>query len=174
MKKLLNERYDRHFSECKDLVYRVALNYMSDREEAEDVMQEVFLKFYIHFDEVDEDIVKPWLVVATKRTSIDHLRKRRITPVSALPYSLPESVDNGIGDLTDRMARRDLTKSIFKDVHKVNIEWYDLLTMDCFYRVKQEDIAKVKNISVDALRSKLYRAKQYIRSTYGEYYKELV
>lgn len=174
MKKFSNERYDRHFSECKDLVYRVALNYMNEREEAEDVMQEVFLKFYIHFAEVDEDIVKPWLVLATKRTSIDHLRKRRITPVSALPYTLPESADDGMGDITDRMARRDLTRSIFKDVHRVNIEWYDLLTMDCFYRVNPAEIARVKNISRAALRSKLYRAKQYVRSTYGEYYKELI
>lgn len=63
-----------------DMVYRIAVMYMKDSASAEDVVQDVFVKLLEwlargHFQ--DDEHVKHWLIVTTKNTCLDELRRRK-------------------------------------------------------------------------------------------------
>lgn len=61
----------------QELVFSVALAVLRDRQAAEDVSQEVFLKALDHVGRVDPARVPAWLATLARRRAIDYLRARR-------------------------------------------------------------------------------------------------
>ena len=67
----LVKRYDRK-------LLRIAQNLMHNREDAEDVVQEAFLKAFLHLDQFREDSkFSTWLIRITLNQSLMKLRKQR-------------------------------------------------------------------------------------------------
>src|SRR5215217_7504236 len=58
-------------------VYSFARYLLSNREEAEDVTQEVLLRLWRHQEGVDEERLGAWLLRVTRNACYDLLRKRR-------------------------------------------------------------------------------------------------
>jgi RNA polymerase sigma-70 factor (ECF subfamily) len=73
-------------------VYSFARYLLSNREEAEDVTQEVLLRLWRHRDGVDEERLGSWLLRVTRNACYDLLRKRRSEAAAGL---LGASLDDG-------------------------------------------------------------------------------
>src|SRR4051812_50216482 len=58
-------------------VYSFARYLLSNREEAEDVTQEVLLRLWRHQDGVEEERLGAWLLRVTRNACYDLLRRRR-------------------------------------------------------------------------------------------------
>lgn len=68
-----------------DAVYGFCVRILNNREEAEDVAQETFLKAWKYIKRFDpEKKFRTWLFAIAKNTSTDYLRKRRSLPFSSL------------------------------------------------------------------------------------------
>ncbi len=80
----LAELYDRH---CR-LVFSLALRILKDRGEAEDVLQDVFVRVWDRADKYDASLGTPsaWLARIGRNRAIDRLRSRAVRA----PLSLPE------------------------------------------------------------------------------------
>ena len=59
-------------------VYTFAHYFLGNREEAEDVTQEVLLRLWRHADHLEEDGVERWLLTVTRNACYDQLRRRRL------------------------------------------------------------------------------------------------
>ena len=75
-KEHLTQIYENH----ADMVYRIAMLYMKEPAAAEDAVQDVFIKLMNwlargHFK--DDEHMKHWLIVTTKTTCLDELRRRK-------------------------------------------------------------------------------------------------
>jgi RNA polymerase sigma-70 factor (ECF subfamily) len=75
--------------------------------DAEDLMQETFVKAFARFDSLrDPDKARPWLVQIARRLCVDHLRTRK--PTSPITDDLPapaEALDPRIEQLDAALAR---------------------------------------------------------------------
>ena len=60
----------------RDRVYSLACYLLNDREEAEDVTQDVFLRMWKNIDTLDEDRLGAWLMKVTRNACIDAHRRR--------------------------------------------------------------------------------------------------
>ena len=60
----------------QDRVYRLARYSVGNREEAQDITQEVLVRLWRNLDRVDTASVWPWLVRVTRNAAIDSLRRR--------------------------------------------------------------------------------------------------
>ena len=70
----LVKRYDRK-------LLRIAQHLMHNREDAEDVVQEAFLKAFLHLDQFREDSkFSTWLIRITLNQSLMKLRKQKTDP----------------------------------------------------------------------------------------------
>jgi RNA polymerase sigma-70 factor (ECF subfamily) len=70
--------FDQLMLKYERLVCKVAMNYVTDRQSALDVTQNVFLKVFRKLDSVkSEGMFKPWLLRITYNESINFLRKRK-------------------------------------------------------------------------------------------------
>ena len=88
------EQYNRY----KNSVFAVVYNYVQNTADAEDILQDVFLKFYSSEVEfADEEHVKAWLIRVGINASKNHLRKVENRSATVLDESLPydeKSQDN--------------------------------------------------------------------------------
>jgi RNA polymerase sigma factor (sigma-70 family) len=71
-------------------VYSFARYLLSNREEAEDVTQEVLLRLWRHQEGVDEERLGAWLLRVTRNACYDLLRRRRSEAAAGIETSLDE------------------------------------------------------------------------------------
>jgi RNA polymerase sigma-70 factor (ECF subfamily) len=64
--------------EHRDRVYGLALYSLHNREDAEDITQEVLIRLWKHRRKVDPEGVRPWLLKVTRNACCDTVRKRRV------------------------------------------------------------------------------------------------
>lgn len=69
--------FEEHVSRHQDRVYGFAYYFLGSREAAEDVAQEVLLRFWERHAEIDAERVRGWLLRATRNACIDMVRKRK-------------------------------------------------------------------------------------------------
>lgn len=176
MQKKNVKRFDNNYRQYKDMVNRTALRIVKNYHVAEEVSQEVFMKFYYHLDEVTDDMIRPWLIRITKNQSIDYLRKSKelLTEHETLFLLKMEQVSVRKSDMLTGMIKRDFLRKVLNDVKVNNESWYELLILLCCLNEPQIEAAKELNISLDVLRAKLHRARVWIRKRYGQEFENLI
>ncbi len=63
--------------EHRDRIYTFAFYYMGNREDAEDITQEVLFRLWQHSSHMDDRNVAAWLTRVARNACLDALRKRR-------------------------------------------------------------------------------------------------
>lgn len=75
------------FQRYKNYVYRKALIYTKNHHDAEDIVQETFIKaFEYHYQLMEK--IQAWLNVIAQRTAIDLIRKQKTRSTVALEDSI--------------------------------------------------------------------------------------
>jgi RNA polymerase sigma-70 factor, ECF subfamily len=85
----------RLFQRHSKLVFSIAMRVLNDREDAEDVLQEIFMQVWRKPFELREDqqSLEPLLAVMTRNRAVDSIRKRRLTEsVDDLPLPSPTNL----------------------------------------------------------------------------------
>jgi RNA polymerase sigma-70 factor (ECF subfamily) len=138
---------------------------------AEDAAQETFMRAYIHLLSYDAGrSFSSWLLSIASHYCIDQLRRRHfhliswedLPPWSWVTDSAPEPEEVTLNRETEREVRAllDRLPPDYKAVVVLRY-WYDL---------SYEEIARVLDTTVPAIKSRLFRARQTIAEarTYGE------
>ncbi len=73
--------FERLFSSSRDRLYGYALYYLGDREDAEDVVQDVFLRLWQRRSSVRRTGAYGWAVSVTRNLCRDRLRRRKVRSV---------------------------------------------------------------------------------------------
>ena len=113
----LAELYDRH----SRLLFGLILRIVRDRAEAEEILQETFVRVWTRAETYDAQIggPLPWIVRVARNCAIDRLRARRVrAPVDALDVAAGEAAVPATGIQTPEAAvldaerRRTLTDAL--------------------------------------------------------------
>lgn len=173
--------FDAVYEENIEIVYRTALKYTGNHHAAEEITQNVFLKFYTVMDHTRLKAARPWLILTTKNMSLNWKRDGKWEyPVEEFTEEQEVEISNGIESPEDVFMRKlleresaELTGDIFAVLYEKNQRWYEAVTMAYVMEKPQKEVAEYLNMDIEALHSLLYRAKKWIRSYYEERYKEL-
>ncbi len=145
----------------KHKLFRFALSMVGDRAEAEDVVQEVLIKVWQRWAELENiENLEAWVVRATRNKSIDHLRSkhRRTQDLDSVyhlengqpdPEQLASSGDT-IARVKDLMA--DLPEKQRLVMHLRDMEGYSY-----------QEIENALEMPMSQVKINLYRARQKIR-----------
>lgn len=167
----LVNRYQRH-------IYRLALNITHNREDAEDVLQESFLKAYSHLHQFQGNSrFYTWLVRIAVNEALMKLRKRHADK--------SVSVDDVVETDDDLMPReivewRDTPEQRYAKVELQNILNQAIEGLEPAFRTvfvlrdvedfSTEETAQLLNLSVPAVKSRLLRARLKLRHRLNKYF----
>ncbi len=168
----LVERYERK-------IYRLAKHITQNDEDAEDVLQESFLKAYSHLDSFQGDSkFYTWLVRIAVNEALMKLRKRK----SDKTVSLDEPQDTGEDlvareiavwedDPEKKYSREELADILSKAVDSLKPSFRTVFVLRDIEELSTEDTAETLGISVPAVKSRLLRARLQLREKLTRYFK---
>ena len=138
-------------------MYNICLHMVGNKVEAEDVMQEAFLKAFTKIDTYEGKVsFGAWLKKIVINRSLDHLKKRKVK-FEELSEKIPE--DECCAISMSEIQTEQLKGAIMKlpDGYRVVLSLYLLEGYD------HEEIAEILGISNVSSRSQYMRAKQRLR-----------
>jgi RNA polymerase sigma-70 factor (ECF subfamily) len=145
-----------------------------DYQLGQEICQQVFCVYYAHMDEIDDDLVKAWLLKCTQNAIVDHLRKNGIRKEITLVSDYHET-GNTLAEMDPDYCEKTVINNefagrILKEVRAVNESWYEVLVMICVDGMTHKQAAELLHVSEPVLRARLYRARSYVREKFGDEY----
>ena len=160
-------------------VYRLAKHITQNDEDAEDVLQESFLKAYTHLDSFHGDSkFYTWLVRIAVNEALMKLRKRK----SDRTVSLDEPQDTGEDlvvreiavwedDPEKKYSRDELAGILDEAVQSLKPSFRTVFVLRDIEELSTEDTAAALGISIPAVKSRLLRARLQLREKLTRYFR---
>ena len=170
------QRFTQVYRRRKNLILRYAYSKTQDLEAAEEICQDVFLHYYEKIEQIQEDLVKAWLLLCAKRKCIDYWRKRQNRQESSVGETAVLEVisENNLERVVDHVIQENFAWKILGELRQKNETWYQVIEAVCICGMEQEEAAASLGISVQVLRARLFRARKFIRQEYLKEYKDLL
>lgn len=165
-----NKRFTEIYVQYRKLVMKVAYDCLKDTFLAEEISQQVFTAFYEHMDSLRDESIKAWLMITTKNTIVDCVRKQRIRREKAVCLEAERCVMEDDDFFVEHIENGRLTLQILADLQERNQSWYEVVMDICVNEMSQREAAEHLGLTQQVLNAKLYRAKQYIRQKYQNDY----
>lgn len=154
-------------------VYRFVLRLLGAREDAEDVVQDTFVKAWRKLSRFDSaELFRPWLFAIARNGAIDHLRKKKGIPFSAFESDngdnlLVESLADG-GPLPHEIFARAETKAhLDTAIASLPAIYIEVLALRYESDLTFDDIGKALGRSLDTVKSQHRRALLLLRERLG-------
>jgi len=151
------------YEKYKVQVYRTALAITRDREAAEDVLQDCFLKVYTYSDRLDGSLpLYPWLHRVAVNLSYNWVNRRRrwlqpledvIDHLIAAPRTLPEHT----------LETRELQRVVQRAIASLSFEHRVVVVLFYLNGFSLNEIAYVLDCPVGTIKSRLHYARRKLR-----------
>ncbi len=160
-------------------IFRLAQHVTQNREDAEDVLQETFMKAYEHLDQFKGDSkFYTWIVRIAVNQSLMKLRRRKTDK----SVSLDETIDTGEDTITreiaawdedpeQRFSREELGEILDTAVDSLEPPYRSVFVLRDIEELSTEETAEALNLSVPAVKSRLLRARLQLREKLTRYFK---
>lgn len=159
----LKEIYE-HFGQ---MVYNLCLNYLQNKEEAEEATQDVFLKVHRHVDGFQRQAeLKTWIYRISINTCLDIIRSRKKKSSLKLVFSKYFSKENSAIDFYHpgvELENREAVAQIFEKINLLPENQKTALLLKVMEDLSQKEIAATMEISEKAVESLLSRARANLK-----------
>lgn len=160
----MDDRLEELYRAYSPMVFRVCSRYLKDREEAEDMAQEVFLK-------VDKGLasfqggsaVGTWIYRVAVNVCLDHLRLHR-RRADLLAGELDQGVVDNLSAGDRELARIDLDRIL----SQADPDLREFLSLTCLEGLSYAEAAEVTGHGVLAVTKAVSRFKKAIQDRFGE------
>ena len=147
----------------KNLVFTLCLRLLKNREEAEEVAQDSFVKIYKSLNKFKgEAKFSTWVYRVTYNNCLDFLKakKRKLQELSVDAYDgfEIEDLDNAI----DILEEKERKSAILSCINMLNEDDAFLLTLHYYEDQSVKEIAEIMNLSVANVKVKLYRGRKQL------------
>jgi len=163
------ERYQR-------LLYSIAYGMLGDHAEADDAVQEVFIRFFRKADKVrDAEALKSYLARSTTNECIDRLRRAKRRPLvslegSGISWTLAEPAGR---TPEDRMRRKELEALIRWALDQLSLRQRRVIVLSLTEGLSYAEIAKVLGCEEVTVRTHLHRARKRLQELLGPRLRDL-
>ena len=143
-----------------DMLYKIAFVYLGNHHDAEDALQEVFIKLLYgspSFKDVEHE--KAWLIRVTQNKCLDMLRSSAKKNVSAGDITLAD------GARTDSDTRLD----VIKQVAALPAKYKTAVLLYYYYGHSVNEISRTLKISSSAVKQRLKRAREVLKIELEDY-----
>jgi len=160
-------------------IFRLAQHITQNREDAEDVLQETFLKAYEHLDQFQGNSkFYTWIVRIAVNQALMKLRRRKTDK----SVSLDETIDTGEDtvkreiaswdeDPEQRFSRDELGELLNSAIQGLAPPYRSVFVLRDIDELSTEETAEALGLSVPAVKSRLLRARLQLREKLTRFFK---
>ena len=168
----LVKRYDRN-------VFRIAQHITQNREDAEDVVQDAFLKSYENLSKFQEQSkFYTWLVRIAVNEALMRLRRRRPERMVSLDEevkteedSMPREVADWAPNPEQLYNQSELQEILGKTIQGLPPSFRTVFVLRDVEGLSTEETAEALDLSIPAVKSRLLRARLQLRERLNKYFK---
>jgi len=156
--------------QCQPFAYALAMRFVWDRQEADDIVQESFVKVWDNIESYrPEQKFTTWLYAIVTRLSIDHIRSRsrwrRIFVRGENMGEFEEPADHESHD--ERMDTEHLIATVRSLVRHLPRTQRVVFTLRDLQDLSMEEVEEVTGMSRDTIKANLCHARRRIREMSG-------
>jgi RNA polymerase sigma-70 factor (ECF subfamily) len=160
----------------QNFVFTITLRYAPNREDAEEIAQDVFVKAYRSLaDFRGESKFSTWLYTIVTTTCITFLRKKKV-PIHSLDNEhIFEAVDNQNSAFrANQIEQKSKVQVINEAIKLLSVDDARIITL--FYQAEQslEEIGRIIGVDPNTAKVKLHRARQRLKEKMEKHYSEVV
>lgn len=153
----------------KDLIFTLALRMTNNREEAEEVSQDTFIKIYKSLVKFKGDSkFSTWVYRVAYNTCLDRLKKLKRTQNTVEINEYTEHQVVSLDNALEAMEVNERKQAIQDCLNLLPSEDGFLLTLYYFEEQSLEEIAKVVNLKPNNVKVKLYRSRKKLTTILRE------
>jgi RNA polymerase sigma-70 factor (ECF subfamily) len=150
-------------------VYNLTYRMLGNQQEAEDAAQETFLRAYAGLRKYSSDHkFSTWLFSIANHHCIDRLRKRRMTWVSIDDNPVLENLEGDAPEPEHGALDQERSAEVQHLLNKLEPEYRMPLILRYWEEYSYEEIAETLGLTVAAVKSRLFRARQQVAKLYTE------
>lgn len=133
------------------------------REDAEDILQNVFVKMSLGIDKLDEDVkIKNWIFTVTRNTIIDYYRVN----ANKKKLAVNEELDDQIAEVEEIDQTKGLDQCMGSMIGLLPDEYRDIIVESEIKGVKQKDLADKYKMAYPSMRSKVQRGRERLKQLF--------
>jgi len=168
----MSEDFDAVVDRCQRSVFTYARYFLNDKESAEDVTQDVFLKLWHHWQSIDFERVDAWLMRVTRNACYDALRQRRTSGrhIARLPDAALEAKPDREPGPAERAEASDVRRLFRQGLDQLNEPLRSVLVLREVLGYKYDEMAEALEIPLNTVRVYLHRGRKRLREQLKEAY----
>jgi RNA polymerase sigma-70 factor (ECF subfamily) len=169
---VFNHEFMPHINSMYNFAYRLTF----DEDDAKDLVQDTYLKAYRFIDSFQKGTnAKAWLFRILKNSFINDYRKKTKEP-SKVDYQEVETYYNS--DEVDRQITPDLRVESLQDMmgdeisnalNALDVDFRTVIILCDLEGFKYDEMAKILDIPIGTVRSRLHRARNLLKEKLSEY-----
>ncbi|MBP1543876.1 MAG: sigma-70 family RNA polymerase sigma factor [Oscillospiraceae bacterium] len=141
---------EQYIKEHRATVFRLAYSYVKNREDADDITQDAFMRLYVADPSFEgASNVKAWLIRVTINLAKDMLRSGWYRSRAELPDNIP--------------CESEEEERLLDSVKKLNAENAAVIYLFYYEGYSVKEIAKLRRTTSAAVRTRLCRAREQLR-----------
>jgi RNA polymerase sigma-70 factor, ECF subfamily len=151
---------------------------MGNSDDVEDIAQEVFIRVYRSLPRFKFNAsFFSWLYRITRNLCIDEIRKRRIRKVLSLDFLTEDALekikkDDDHSMPADIILKEEKQKMVQSGLMKLKPEHREILALREYQDYSYNEIADALGISIEAVKSRIFRARMELKSLLKDYFVE--
>src|SRR6187551_68675 len=172
--------FDNEFMPQINSMYNFGYRLTLDRDDAKDLVQDTYLKAYRFIESFQKGTnAKAWLFRILKNSFINDYRKKTKEP-SKVDYQEVETYYNS--EEVDRQITPDLRVESLKDMigdeisnalNSLDVDFKTVIILCDLEGFKYDEMAKILDIPIGTVRSRLHRARNLLKEKLSEYAKQM-
>ena len=177
-KNAIDESFEREALVHMNLVYNMAYHMVGNSQDAEDLVQETFLKAYKFFDKYKKDTnCKAWLIRILRNTYINQYRKVIKEPVKVdfedIQPLLTDKEQTDKSHVPSELGLMEgLDDKVEAAISKLPEEYKTAVLLADIEEFSYEEISRIMGCPVGTVRSRISRGRAILRKDLIEYAKE--
>lgn len=168
--------FDNEFMPHIDSMYNFAYRLTFDEDDAKDLVQDTYLKAYRFIDSFKEGTnARAWLYRILKNSFINGYRKKSKQPLRVdyqeveQFYRLENIPKEATMDLRIEMTRDMIGDEISHALNSLAVDFRTVIILCDLEDFTYEEMAKILDIPIGTVRSRLHRARNLLRKKLGAY-----
>lgn len=180
IKKRNDQLFEKEFLPHADALYNFAFHLTYDEDDANDLVQDTFLKAYRFIDSYERGTnAKAWLFKILKNGFINEYRRKTRQPneVDYEDFLTYQEKDDaalvGELDLRDDLFKGLIGDEVTKAVNELPVDFRTVILLSDVEGFTYEEIAKIIDIPIGTVRSRLHRARNLMKEKLRDYAKKM-